>query len=946
MDVFDLFAKISIDLSDFEKGLNQAKTKAESFAKNVSGLSSNISSVYSGVKDVLAPAVDGFKAVESVGKTAGNAVMNGLKGFAAAATAVGGFGTAAVKSGMAFDATMSEVSAISGAAGQDFQDLRDKALEMGAKTKFSASEAADAMTYMGMAGWKAQDMIGGIEGIMDLAAASGENLATTSDIVTDALTAFGKSASDSGHLADIMAAASSNANTNVSMLGESFKYVAPVAGALGYTMEDTSLALGLMANSGIKASQAGTSLRTAMTNMASPTKNMASVMKKYDLSLTNTDGSMKSLVEVMDELRLKMGDVDEATQAADASLLFGKEAMSGMLAIINASTEDYKKLAGAIYECDGAAKQMASTMIDNLQGDLTLLGSAFESLQIAISDSLTPTLREFAQFGQKAMAELLKGFQGNGVTGFMNALEKIVADGIALLSSKAPEFAKVSVQFLEAIANGILQSRDKIVDTANQIFTMLITELDSWLSKHLPELLDFGKKIVDSLFKGFVSAGEIISKYIGEFIPLIAEAFAKYHESIFKIGMDILGAIGEGIVKNKEEIAKIASETIANMVTSFKENAPKIIDGAVALIKALVSGLKDNIPLIKEAAIEVIPKFISGVLELLPDILDVAAEIIVALGEGLVASLPELVARIPEIIAAFVSTVVEHIPDIISLGGQIIAGLIEGLIKAIPELIMAIPKIGGALVDGFKNFFGIHSPSTVFAEIGENMMLGMKNGISDESVNLISEASSVAAASLEAFAGLSSELGETGEGMMLAMKMGISNENAALMAQLASVVKASAEAFSGLSSEFFGIGQNAMNSLASSMGAGISALQSKVSGLMSGIASAAKAALGIHSPSKVFAGIGENMALGLGEGWDDEYSDIKRKITSGLNFGTTSIGLAGTYSAPRAGQNGPQTGFGGAGNTYVTINSPIAVDAVQAAREWKKTAQRMAMGYV
>lgn len=303
MNLMDLVATIRIDLSDFERGLSSAREQAKTF-------SSNLSDAYSGVQDVLKPAVQGFQAVESVGKTAGDAIKKGMTGFAAAATAVGGFGAAAVKSGMSFDATMSEVSAISGATGKDFDDLRAKALEMGAKTKFSASEAAKAMTYMGMAGWKTQDMLGGISGIMNLAAASGEDLAITSDIVTDALTAFGMKASDSGRFADVMAVAATNANTNVGMMGETFKYVAPVAGSLGYTVEDTSLAIGLMANSSIKASQAGTSLRSIMTRLATnagATKNemgAAEILtEKLGVSFYDTAGNARDLSDVLMEAR-------------------------------------------------------------------------------------------------------------------------------------------------------------------------------------------------------------------------------------------------------------------------------------------------------------------------------------------------------------------------------------------------------------------------------------------------------------------------------------------------------------------------------------------------------------------------------------------------------------------------------------------------------------------
>ena len=189
-------------------------------------------------------------------------------------TPIVALGAKAVKTAADFESSMSEVSAISGATGEDLQKLESLAKKMGETTRFSASEAAEALKYMAMAGWKTEDMLNGLEGIMNLSAASGENLGATSDIVTDALTAFGLSAADSGHFADLLAKASSNANTNVSMMGETFKYVAPVAGALGYSAEDVALAVGLMANSGIKASQAGTSLRASMTNLAKPTKEM------------------------------------------------------------------------------------------------------------------------------------------------------------------------------------------------------------------------------------------------------------------------------------------------------------------------------------------------------------------------------------------------------------------------------------------------------------------------------------------------------------------------------------------------------------------------------------------------------------------------------------------------------------------------------------------------
>ena len=245
-------------------------------------------------------------------------------------------------------------------------------------------------------GWKTGDMLNGIEPILNLAIASGEELGTTSDIVTDALTAFNMTAKDAGKFSDILAAASSNANTNVSMMGETFKYAAPVAGSLGYTAKDTALAIGLMANSGIKASQAGTALRAGLTNLVNPSKEMAKVMNKYGISLKDSKGQMKSFKEVIVELRNKFGKLDKSTQAATISTLFGKEAMSGWLAIINASDQDFNKLSDAIDSSNGATDRMAKTMSTNAKGSIAEMKSALEGSAIKVFEALAPIITNVA----------------------------------------------------------------------------------------------------------------------------------------------------------------------------------------------------------------------------------------------------------------------------------------------------------------------------------------------------------------------------------------------------------------------------------------------------------------------------------------------------------------------------------------------------------------------
>ena len=395
-----------------------------------------------------------------------------------------------VEVGSSFEAQMSKVSAISGATGGDFDALKDKAMEMGRTTVFSASDAGSAMEYMAMAGWKTSDMLNGISGIMDLAAASGENLGTASDIVTDALTAFGQSAAESGRLADIMAAASSNANTNVSMMGETFKYAAPVAGALGYTMEDTALAIGLMANAGIKASQAGTSLRGGLTNLVKPGKQAAEAMDQYKISVTDDKGNMRSFRDLIEHLRERLGGLSEKEQAAAAAALFGKNAMSGWLAIINAAPGDVDKLTNAIDNSAGTAKKMADIMVDNFPGAVQLFNSATESLGITLYNYFSGPLTKAVSLATDLI---------NGITNYLTPTKSIVTEYINEVD-RANQSVKASI------------------DHANQVVADAVVEaerLDA-SKKVITDILDNAQKVNEiDLGKGRTAivnaAGEIIS---------------------------------------------------------------------------------------------------------------------------------------------------------------------------------------------------------------------------------------------------------------------------------------------------------------------------------------------------------------------------------------------------------------------------------------------------
>lgn len=388
-------------------------------------------------------------------ETVGNSIAGAGKKMMGVTTVIGGVGVAAVKTAADFDSAMSQVAAVSGATGKDFDALRNKAREMGAKTKFSATEAAEAMNYMAMAGWKTEDMLDCIEGVMNLAAASGEDLATTSDIVTDALTAFGLSAKDSGHFADILAAASSNANTNVSMMGETFKYCAPIAGALGFSAEDTAEAIGLMANAGIKSSQAGTALRTIMNNLAGDVKISGKAIGDVTIATTNADGSMRDLSDILADCRSAFGNLTESEKAQAAESLVGKNAMSGFLALMNAGQGDIDKLSSAIDNCDGSAEKMAMTMQDNLAGQLTILKSQLQELAISFGDILMPAIRSIVSKLQGFVDKLNGMDEGTKRTIVTIALLVASIGPLLVIIGTAISKIGVAMQGFVKLANGI-----------------------------------------------------------------------------------------------------------------------------------------------------------------------------------------------------------------------------------------------------------------------------------------------------------------------------------------------------------------------------------------------------------------------------------------------------------------------------------------------------------
>ena len=507
-------------------------------------------------------------------------------------------GTASVKTAADFESAMSKVSAVSGATGSDLDALSAKAREMGSKTKFSASEAAEAMNYMAMAGWKTEDMLGGIEGVMNLAAASGEDLATTSDIVTDALTAFGLSASDSGHFADVLAAASSNANTNVSMMGETFKYCAPIAGSLGLSVEDTAEAIGLMANAGIKSTQAGTSLRTIMTNLSGDVKICGSSIGEVTVATTNADGSMRDLSDILADCRTAFAGLTESEKASAAESLVGKNAMSGFLALMNASDADVEKLSGAIDGCNGAAQSMADTMNDNLEGQLTILKSQLQELAISFGEILLPAVKNIVSFLQGFIDVLNSMPDGVKETIVTIALIAAAIGPVLIIVGKVISAVGTIMTIIPKLA-GVINAAKGVIAAFNAVcaanpYVLIIAAIIALVAAfiYLWNNCDEFRQFWIDLWNGIKDAAVAVWEFLKEFFSSAWEVIKTTAETVWNAIASFFTNLWAGIQNTFTTVVNAISTFLQTAWTTIQTVATTIWTGISTFFSTIWNGIK------------------------------------------------------------------------------------------------------------------------------------------------------------------------------------------------------------------------------------------------------------------------------------------------------------------------------------------------------------------
>lgn len=668
--VFDLMVGLSLDDSGLSKGLDKVK--------------SGLGGVASGVAKAA------------------------VKATAAATTAVVGFTGTAVKVGMDFDSSMSQVYATmaekademityNGKTMKSSEALRDYAQQMGSTTAFSASEAADALNYMALAGYDAEQSMSMLPNVLNLAAAGNMDLARASDMVTDASTAFGLSVDENGpritRMVDEMAKAASTGNTSVEQLGDAFLVVGGLAQELNGGMvtlsdgtqqsvdgiQELEIALTAMANAGIKGGEAGTHMRNMLLKLSSPTSDGAKQMEALGVSVFDAEGNMRSLQDVFGDLNGALSNLTQEQKIQAISDLFNTRDLASAEALLNAVGQDWDSIGEAILDADGAAQKMADTQLDNLSGDIVRLKSAFEGFQIAISDKVTPVLREFVKFGTDGLSRLTEAFKTKGLEGAMEELGTILSEGLQKLVDGAPKLAKAAMLLLKSFAKGLMDNVNVILFAAGDIIEMFLQEL--------VDSTDGGKNVIM----------EVINSILG--------VFEENYMQFMDMGMQILVNIMNGIVEHLPETVYYVSQIITHLIEVLTEYAPQLIEASFAIIKAISDGLINALPEILPALIDLVAAIAEGILEHIDILLEVAITLVVALADALIENKGKLIEKGPELLQALIDGIKNSFNMFDQLGSDAINKFIDAIQMFLPNLIPPGMDFIINLIQGVKSAF-------------------------------------------------------------------------------------------------------------------------------------------------------------------------------------------------------------------------------------------------
>lgn len=846
------------------------------------------------------------KALSGLGRIAGTIAKTAAVAVGAATTAAVGFAKTAVEKGMEFDSSMSQVAATMGTTVDQIGDLRDLAMEMGASTAFSATQAADALNYMALAGYDAETSAAMLPNVLNLAAAGGIELAQASDMVTDAQSALGLTIEQTEAMVDQMAQAASKSNTSVAQLGEAILTVGGTAQYMAGGTAELNAVLGVLADNGIKGSEGGTHLRNMLLSLSSPTTDAQKLLDQLGVSVFDTEGNMRSFTELFPELNAAMSTMTDQEKLDAMSTLFNSRDIASATALLGTSVERWDELTnsirGAWYTMDSLNESLSKTGIDltAMQGNLNKLGIS--------GDAFSEILNESGGNAESFADALLEAADsGVSYSDIVDALGGNLADLQAAFDETSGAAQKMADTQLDNLQGDITLWKSALEGA--QIV------LSDQLTPNLREFVQFGTKGLSDVTAAFQEGGlqgamQAMGGVLGDAINMVVDMLP----GMVDAGMQLLGALGQGIIDNLPTIIDAAVEIVLMLASGILEALPHLGAAALQIVQQLANGItthlpelvamgkqflsqladgaRTGIPELITTVVGLIPELISGLLSLLPDIINAGMGLIQGLADGIIQAIPILISYLPKLITEIVGFLTTSLPQILEQGVMILENLAMGIIQAIPQLMAQLPTIIQTICD-----FVTQNLPTIINQ-GVNLLVNLAMGIIQAIPQLVAQLPQIISSIVTGLAQNLPQIIEAGITILVSLAGGIIQAIPQLVSQLPQIISAIVEGLGSMMGSIVDVGKNIVQGIWDGICGMASWFKDQVSGFFSGIVDGVKSVLGIHSPSKVFAGIGGYMAEGLGDGWNDEYASVKSGIEDGLNFDAGTVGIDTAVNAP------------------------------------------------
>lgn len=867
MDLMTLVARLSLDSSEYESGLNKAQSLA--------------GSVGSGLKTAF-----------------GTAAKIGAVAIGAATTAVGAFAKSSIDAGASFDSSMAQVAATMGKTVDEISDLREFAKEMGATTAFSASQAADALNYMALAGYDADTSMQMLPNVLNLAAAGNIDLAQASDMVTDAQSALGLTLDETTTMVDQMAKTSSKTNTSVAQLGEAMLTIGATARGISGGTTELSTVLGVLADNGIKGAEGGTHLRNAILSLQTPTKDGTEALAK--LGMTYEDmyteaGELRSLPEIFLQMQNSMEGMTQQSKDAIISGIFNKTDLAAINALIGTNKDRWDELTESIGNSTGAAEKMAETQLDNLAGDITKFKSALEGAQILLSDQLTPSLREFVQFGTDGITKLSDAFKTEGFDGLLNTLNEVMESLIAKIISFTPQIIKVGIALLGSLINGIAKNiptiSKSLVDVAlgvlSQIsdailgynmfdsFSSFIDGLLNITTEKIPEFaknaLEWGKTFISSLGEGL--DGTSIIEIYNSLLDVAVTTLKTWVPNIWQAGKELINSLIEGFgdIDITEEITKIfgaikeigsillpiIQEAGQGLFNTLMKSLPIVTTFAIEMINTLKEGISEALPELIPSALNMLMEFSGALRENVGLIVDAGLELIMTLAQSLIDNLPVMLETIPTIVINIAGIINDNAPKLLFAGIELIGKLAAGIIEAVPTLIAEFPKIIHAI---FAVITAVN-----WVSLGMNIINFIKDGVTSLAQSIPEALKDIGNNAVEWLKTI--QWSTLGKDIIDLIRIGIEGLFTSIPDKLVEIGTSAIQAMAEI--DWMSIGQNIIAGICNGIADVAGDLINAATGAVSDAWDALTGWLNIASPSKKARDvIGKNWALGIGLGFE------------------------------------------------------------------------------